>query len=248
MAPLSTPDPDPTRGTRHVVVVADGDVPPRAALDAAWPGWAEGVEAVVAADGGLLRAPLAGLRPTLLVGDLDSLEPGEVAAAEASGLPIRRAPPDKDESDTELALLAAGGLGASKATVLGAFGGPRLDHALANLWLLAHPGLSALELVLLDADARVSLVAAPGPGGAPVTRSLPGPIGATLSLLPFGGQATGVTTAGLRYPLRDEPLPAGPARGLSNVRERADAAVTLRAGRLLVVEIAPRAGGLSSRP
>jgi thiamine pyrophosphokinase len=248
MATPSSPDPGPTREARHIVVVADGEVPTRAALDAAWPGWSAGVDAVVAADGGLLRAPLAGLRPTLLVGDLDSLEPGHVAAAEAAGLPIRRAPADKDESDTELALLAAARLGASKVTVLGAFGGRRLDHALANLWLLAHPALEGLELVLLDADARVTLLVAPGPGGAPVTRSLPGPIGATLSLLPFGGEATGVTTAGLRYPLRDEPLPAGPARGLSNVREREDAAVTLRTGRLLVVEIAPGAGGLSSRP
>ncbi len=229
------------------MVVADGDVPSRAALDAAWPGWADGVEDVVAADGGLLRAPRAGLRPTLLVGDLDSLGPADVAAAERAGLPIRRAPADKDESDTELALLAAAGLGATRVTVLGAFGGPRLDHALANLWLLAHPALADHDVVLLDAGARVSLVTA-GPDGAPVTRALPGPLGAIVTLLPFGGEAVGVTTAGFRYPLHDEPLPAGPARGLSNVRERPDAAVTLRAGRLLVVEIAPGAGGLSSRP
>jgi thiamine pyrophosphokinase len=52
----------------------------------------------------------------------------------------------------------------------------------------------------------------------------------------MGGGVTGVTTRGLRYPLRDEPLPAGPARGLSNVRDAADAGLTLRRGLLLVVE------------
>jgi thiamine pyrophosphokinase len=81
-------------------------------------------------------------------------------------------------------------------------------------------------------------VRAPGPDGQPASRSLPGRTGATVSLLPFGGDATGVTTHGLRYPLRDEPLLIGPARGLSNVREAPDAWVTLRAGRLLVIETA----------
>ncbi len=46
----------------------------------------------------------------------------------------------------------------------------------------------------------------------------------------------GVTTDGLQYPLRDEPLPAGSTRGLSNVIERAGAEVTLRSGSLLVIE------------
>jgi thiamine pyrophosphokinase len=234
---MPTPAGAPSAG-RHVLVVADGDVPSRADLDAAWPGWDDGIEAVIAADGGLARARAIGLEPTLLVGDLDSLDPGLIAAAEASGPAIRRSPAAKDESDAELALLAALEDGATRVTVLGAFGGPRLDHALANVWLLAHPALAGLEAALLDARTRATLLQAPGPDGLSVRRPLPGRPGATVSLLPFGGDATGVTTHGLRYPLRDEPLLSGPARGLSNVREAPDAAVTLRAGRLLVIEIA----------
>jgi len=229
---------------RHALVVADGDVPVRAALDAAWPGWDEGVVDVVAADGGLARAGILGLRPDVLVGDLDSLAPDLVAAAEAGGIPVRRARADKDESDAELALLEALARGATRITVLGAFGGPRLDHALANLWLLAHPALASAAIVLIDAGSRVILVGAPGPCGNPVTRALPGPIGATITLLPFGGD--GITTRGLAYPLRDEPLTFGPARGLSNVREAGDASVTVRSGRLLVVETALPPTRLSS--
>ena len=231
---------------RHALVVADGDVPARAVLDAAWPGWDAGVVDVVAADGGLARARALGLRPDVLVGDLDSLAPALLAAAEADGIPIRRARADKDESDTELALLEAIARGATRVTVLGAFGGPRLDHALANLWLLAHPALAATAVVLLDAGSRVLLVQAPGPDGGPVTRALPGPGGATITLLPFGGDVAGITTRGLAYPLRDEPLTIGPSRGLSNVRESADAAVTVRSGRLLVVETALAPARLSS--
>ncbi|HEX5826496.1 MAG TPA: thiamine diphosphokinase [Candidatus Limnocylindrales bacterium] len=225
---------------RHALVVADGDVPSRAALDAAWPGWDDGVVDVVAADGGFARARALGLEVALLVGDLDSLDPGELAAAEAkASMPeIRRVPAAKDESDTELAILAALERGASRITLLGAFGGPRLDHALANVWLLAHPALADADLLLLDERTRVSLVSAPGRDGRPVSRPLPGPTGGTVSLLPFAGDVAGLTTHGLRYPLRDEPLRAGPARGLSNVREDVDAGLSLRAGRLLVVETA----------
>ncbi len=229
---------------RHALVVADGDVPARASLDAAWPGWDDGVTEVIAADGGLARARALGLAPGLLVGDLDSVDPALVRVAEASGITVLRASTDKDESDAELALLEAVRRGAMRITVLGAFGGPRLDHALANLWLLAHQGLAGIDVILLDAGSRASLVTAPAPDGSAVHRPLAGPVGATVSLLPLGGDVTGITTAGLRYPLRDEPLRTGPARGLSNIRTAAAAAVTVRAGRLLVVETALRDRGL----
>jgi len=243
---MSDPHVLPPPPIRHAIVVADGDVPSRAALDAAWPGWDSGVTDVLAADGGFVQARSMGLEPTLLVGDMDSLAPGSLAAAEAEGIEVLRAPADKDESDTELALLEAVRRGATRVTVLGALGGPRVDHALANVWLLAHPGLAGVDVTLLDARSRVVLVSAPGPDDARVRRLLPGPPGAVVSLLPLGGDVSGITTEGLRYPLRDEPLVTGPARGLSNVRVAPDAAVTVRRGRLLVVESATAPAGLSS--
>jgi thiamine pyrophosphokinase len=243
---MSGPQVTPAQDVRHAVVVADGDVPPRAALDVAWPGWDTGVTEVLAADGGFARARALGLEPALLVGDMDSLASGLLAAAEAAGTPVLRSSTDKDESDTELAVLAAVRRGATRITVLGALGGPRVDHALANVWLLAHPGLVGVDVTLLDAWSRIVLVSAPGPDGGPVQRLLPGPAGAVVSLLPLGGDVSGITTVGLRYPLRDEPLVTGPTRGLSNARVASDSAVTVRRGRLLVVESAPATGGLSS--
>lgn len=156
----------------------------------------------------------------------------------AGGTELRRALAAKDESDLELALLAAVGAGADELVVLGAFGGPRLDHALANVGLLVLPALADRRVILLDAGNRLSAIVAPGPDGGPVRRSLPGRLGAYVSLLPWGGDALGITTEGLAWRLTDEPLRAGPARGLSNVRTDSGAAVTLRAGTLLVVEAA----------
>ncbi len=230
---------DPAGGAvqtgHHALVVADGDVPDRATLDSDWPGWDAGIDLVIAADAGFARARRLGLEPDRLVGDLDSLDPALLPGAIAGGLVVERSSADKDESDTELAVLAALRLGARRITILGALGGRRFDHTLANVGLLAHGDLSDTRTVLIDAGVRLSLLTADGSRPA-VTASLPGQPGATISLLPLGGDVVGVTTSGLRYPLRDEPLPVGPARGLSNVREAPDASVTIRRGRLLIIE------------
>jgi thiamine pyrophosphokinase len=228
--------PGPPAG--HAIVVAGGMIPSPAVLDAAWPGWADDARLVIAADSGWLLAAALGLRPDILVGDLDSLDPTSLQQAEAAGIPVLRSRVDKDESDTELALLEAVRRGMRRVTVLGALGGPRLDHALANVWLLAHPALAETDAVLLDERTRVSLLAAPDLLGRPASRTLPGQPGAVVSLLPLGGDAFGITTEGLAYALHGEPLRTGPARGLSNVRTGPDARVTLERGRLLIVELA----------
>lgn len=218
------------------IVLADGQVGPRAALDAAWPGWLQPGARVVAADGGARHAGPLRLAIDRWVGDGDSLGEAGIRALEASGVLIERARPDKDESDTELAVLAARALGATQITVLGALGGPRIDHALANLGLLSMPELEPLGVRLVAVDARVRRLLAPGRDGRPARLDLEGRVGDLVSLLPIGADAEGVTTQGLAYRLEDEPLLAGRTRGLSNIRERQDATVTLRHGQLLVIE------------
>jgi thiamine pyrophosphokinase len=127
-------------------------------------------------------------------------------------------------------------MGATGIVIVGALGGPRIDHALTNIGLLAMPELAGRSATVLDERSRIGLIRAPGPGGEPVEHALPGGLGGLISLLPMGAGVEGVTTRGLRYPLVDESLPAGRARGLSNARIAQDAAVVVRRGLLLVIE------------
>lgn len=212
------------------IVLADGDAPDRDALDAAWPGWSDGVAFVVAADGGARHAAPLGLRIDRWVGDGDSLPTPELEALRATGVPIDLVSAEKDETDTELAVRAAVDAGADGVVIIGGFGGPRLDHALANAALLAHPVLAGRPAELLDAGSRVRFVRGPA------TLELTGRQGGLVSLIPFGTDAVGVTTAGLRYSLHEETLVLGAARGLSNVRVAERASVRLGAGSILVVE------------
>ncbi len=187
-------------------------------------------ELIVAADGGAHWLDQCGVRPDWIVGDLDSADPALVERLTARGTRIDRHPSSKDESDTELAVGRALDSGADRIDVLGALGGERLDHELANLLLLADARLAGIDVRLVRGGTTVRALRA---GERIVLEAKPGDLA---TLIPVAGDAAGVRTAGLRYPLRGEPLIVGASRGLSNVVEDADAWVALERGTLLVVE------------
>jgi thiamine pyrophosphokinase len=219
------------------VVVADGEP-----LDA---DVAElrSADVVIAADGGARWLMAHDRLPDLLVGDLDSLAPDAVAELAGAGVAVERHPVDKDESDTELAVERAVALGAAEIVVLGALGGSRIDHELANLLLLADPAIArdggrgprairgATTVLALPAGSPLALDAVPGD---------------VVTLLPIGGDATGVRTEGLRFPLHEETLRMGRSRGLSNEAVNAAPSVRLEHGTLLVVH--ERTGGAPGAP
>ena len=211
------------------VVVAHGDALPSDRAHAA------GADLLIAADGGALLCRHWDLLPQLVVGDLDSL--GEARAEELgrAGARVIAYPADKDESDTELAVQAALDAGADEIVLVAALGGERLDHELANVLLVADPRLGG-RIRAVRGETTVRAIHAGGP------RTLGGGPGDIVTLLPIG-DAAGVVTDGLRYPLRGDTLRAGAARGLSNVVERAGATVALAQGVLIVFEISR--GGVS---
>jgi thiamine pyrophosphokinase len=191
----------------------------------------ERADQVIAADGGGNWLYSQGLIPDLVVGDLDSIASDVLAAFQAHGCELQQHRPDKDETDTELALLAARERGATRIMLLGALGG-RIDHALANVLLLAMPQLQGSEVSIFDGTSFLSL--------ARKEALISGEIGDLVSLIPWGGAAQGIRTEGLRYPLHEESLCAGPARGVSNVLVQPQARVTLEAGALLVIHTPKR--------
>jgi thiamine pyrophosphokinase len=206
----------------EALVFAGGD-----AVDARWVPALPDPALVVAADSGLAHAHALARAVDLVVGDFDSVDPAHLDDAIAAGARVERFPADKDATDLELAIDAAHREGATRATVLGT-GGGRLDHFLANALLLAAPRWSDLEIVALVGPARITVVR--------VRAELPGAPGSLLTLLPLGGPVDGVTTSGLRWPLRGERLDPGTTRGVSNELTEPVATVSLDAGVLLAVQ------------
>jgi thiamine pyrophosphokinase len=190
---------------------------------------------VIAADGGTRHALAIGVVPDVVIGDLDSLALDERARVEAAGSQVIGFSPHKDETDLELALLHAARQGATEILILAALGG-RLDHTIANLLLLALPELKGRD-VRVVAGAQTAFLIHAGHGGPDESDGalIEGQPGDTVSLIPLGGDAVGVTAEGLEWPLREDRLRFGPARGVSNVLTAERAHVRVRQGLLLCV-------------
>ena len=181
---------------------------------------------VIAADSGAELALKLGLRVDQLVGDLDSLSPTTLEAVERSGADVERHPTAKDESDLELALMAALALDPARILVLGGADG-RLDHLLGELHLLAADAFSRVEI-----DAQLGAAAIHVVHG---ERVLMGAAGELISLFALHGPATGVVTEGLVYELRNEVLTPGSSRGLSNTFAASQARIIVGGGVVLAV-------------
>lgn len=206
----------------HVVIFAGGTVQLGSAIDAAL----ARADMVIAADNGAVTALRYSYTPAIVVGDFDSLAIPR-SELEAKGCKLISAAIEKNETDTELAVQTAIEQGASEITLLGATGGARFDHTVANILLLA--GVETVPLRIVDGPMACWLLRGPN------TTTILGQKGDLLSLFPLTTDATGIRTTGLYYPLHDETLFFGRPRGVSNALTGERAEVTLEHGMLLVI-------------
>lgn len=206
-------------------MIAHGDVAPEDRELAA------SAELLIAADGGALALERWGLLPHVVVGDLDSLGADRAAALAARGANVQKFPVAKDQSDLELALRYALDSGADDIALLGIFGGARIDHALVNTTLIADPAHRDRGVRALLGGTQVRALH----GGGEL--ALRGPVESIVTIIPLGGDATGVRSRGLRYRLDGGTLPFGKSLGLSNVIESLPASVFIKSGVALVIEI-----------
>jgi thiamine pyrophosphokinase len=189
---------------------------------------ADAPDLVVAADSGLDAALALGLRPAVVVGDLDSVSPAALAGARDAGIPIIEHPRDKEFTDLELALDTAVDHGATSITVVSG-GAGRLDHLVAGLVCLVDERFAAAAIDAWIGMAHVLALRAPA------RADIPADAGALVSLVPVGGPALGVRTTGLRFPLHGETLSPTAARGVSNEALAPPITVSLTDGALLVI-------------
>lgn len=182
--------------------------------------------ALICADGGARHLKAAGMFPTLIVGDMDSLDLCSQESYASMGVRIIRHPREKDETDTELALREAFVMAPTEVRIWGALGG-RIDHTLANLSLLVQGIQRGVEVRLIDEWCELFLV----------TRRtvLEGMEGQTVSLLPFMGEVSGVTLTGFEYPLTKAAMAVGRPYGISNVLTAGQGVIEVDSGCLLVV-------------
>ena len=205
---------------RHAIIYTGGDAPHERAHHTATviAASTESETLVIAADSGWEHAVAAGRVPDILVGDMDSISGAHLAQSRESHTDVIVHDPDKDETDTEIALATAIDNGATHITVI-AGGGDRPDHVFAMLHSLASARFASARIDGHLGASRFHVCHAHQPVD---IHTQPGD---TVSLLPVGGDAV-VSADNLKWPLVHETLHARASRGVSNVATgRVDIAV-----------------------
>ena len=202
-----------------VVIFANGPLPPEEFVKK----YVENPDLIVCADGGANRIIDWKIKPDVLIGDFDSvsketlLELGDIAL-------VRR--PEQDTTDLQKALDYVDSRSNGECTVL-VFGatGERPDHFLGNISLLPYYQ-KRLEIEFIDEKYTIKLVGK--------QLSISGEPGKTVSLWSLSEKATGVTTTGLKYNLKNKTILQG-TMGISNELDEPEATVKVRSGNLLAI-------------
>ena len=188
---------------------------------------------LIAADRGMDFFYQQKITPDYVVGDFDSADPKILqyfrSLDEDRRPVILQFHPEKDETDTELAINTAIKLGCTHITILGATGG-RFDHMLANVFLLYGCLQKGVKACILDRQDKIYLIE----DTAAFSRS--GQWGKYISFLPLLGEIRGITLEGFKYPLEDYTLKMGSSRCISNELVEETGRIHIREGVAICVE------------
>jgi thiamine pyrophosphokinase len=201
-------------GVCHIVGAAPGS------LEGLLPGSLPQGDLLLAADAGWRAIEGLGLKPDCVIGDFDSSPPPEQYKT-------LRLNPVKDVTDTFAALEYAKGLGYRCFRLYGVLGS--LGHSAANLQLLAALARDGFEAVLAAKGTRVRALHNGG-------MALRARDGRRVSVLAFGGRASGVCLGGMRYPLSDAELDCFFPLGVSNEISGEEGSVSVKQGTLLIIQ------------
>jgi thiamine pyrophosphokinase len=181
---------------------------------------------VICADGGTRHALALEVKPDLIIGDMDSVEKGQLQRLQETEVSIELFPHDKNETDLELAIRRAVELNPVQIIIIAGLGG-RLDQTLANITLLTDPRHSKIGIRLDDGVEETFLCRD--------QVQVRGRSGDIVSLIPWGGVVTEVQTTNLKWPLHQETLYPDRTRGVSNEMLGESASISMGSGLLLIV-------------
>ncbi len=181
---------------------------------------------IICCDGGVRHLQQTGIKPDVIIGDMDSIDPAQLESYSRQGIKIIKYPANKDFTDTELALNYAINLKPAAIYIWAALGG-RLDHTLANVFLLIKGKDASIETYLIDEYCEAFILNG--------SNEFSSAVGQTVSLIALSPQVKGITLQGFLYPLDYATLRMGESRTVSNIINEDDAKISVRSGNLLVI-------------
>jgi len=177
---------------------------------------------LIAVDGGVNYIKKLGLKPKIIIGDMDSIKPELLKKYKSIKYPRK-----KDKTDFELAVDYCLENKFKEIIIFGILG-DRIDHLLANIFLITKIQTQnpKIKIKILEGKKEIYIL------NKEIT--IKGKIGDEVSIIPVSEKLEGVTTEGLYYRLIDNTLSFGSTRGVSNVMNKKIVKITIKKGVALV--------------
>ncbi|MFH2092456.1 MAG: thiamine diphosphokinase [Pseudomonadota bacterium] len=182
---------------------------------------------IICADGGARHLRALNILPHVLIGDFDSIHPDDRAFLIEQKVRQIQFPSKKDQTDSELCVMWAVEQGATKVTLLGVTGS-RLDHTLANIFLLKKLAEHHIPARIINSNNELYLVLD--------SLELSGHPGDLLSIIPITDTVSGVTLKGLEFSMKDGRIEMGSSLGISNRFIQNNVSVRIKKGGVIVTK------------
>lgn len=184
---------------------------------------------IIASDRGLEVLDKQGITPNYIIGDFDSIDEKILDKyINNKNIEIRRLNPEKDYTDTHMALKLGVEIKSKEIIILGGLG-TRIDHMLANIHILKEALENGIECKIVDSRNEIQLI----------NKKTILKIDKNykyISLIPLTTKAEGITLKGFKYPLSNATLEIGHSIGVSNEQLEESATVDLKAGILILIK------------
>ena len=177
---------------------------------------------IICADAGYEHRSILGRECDMVVGDFDSL--GDVPKTDNKIV----APTEKDETDMMLAVNLGLEKGYRDFVLLGALGGNRNDHSVANIQLLHYIAKRKAKATIIHGD---EIFTAFSDGTLKLSAELKGYV----SVFSLSDESRGVTIENLKYTLDNAKLYSHMPIGVSNEFIGKESSIAVEDGSLLVV-------------
>lgn len=183
---------------------------------------------IIASDKGLEILDKCNIEPNYIIGDFDSINIQILNKyINNKNIEIKKLNPEKDYTDTHMALKLALKIKSTEIVILGAIG-TRIDHTVSNIHILKEALKQNVKCKIINNKNEIELI-----NKKTVIKNIEYKY---ISLIPLTTKVKGITLKGFKYPLKNDILKIGQSIGISNEQLIDNAEINIKKGILILIK------------
>lgn len=182
---------------------------------------------IIAVDKGLEMLNKLKIGPNYIIGDFDSVDSKILKQYENGNIPVTYLKPEKDYTDTHMALKLAIEKCSTNIVIIGAIG-TRLDHTMANIHILKEALDKGIKAKLINESNEIMLIN----NECKIEKNQ---YFKYVSIIPLTTKVTDITLKGFKYLLNHATLNIGESIGISNIQIKDTATIEIKEGIAILI-------------